>query len=129
MPVIGIEKLEFGVEDIPNCQKFLHDFGLQVTAVNPSLFSTLSGAKIQLFDHQDPTLPPAFETGSTLRRITWGTENATELNKIIENIQGCDGFKLTGDGAECRDPNGMTVAFTVTQQQSVEIEISPINQW
>ncbi|EJD6080322.1 VOC family protein [Providencia rettgeri] len=129
MSLIGIEKLEFGVEDIPNCQKFLHDFGLQVTAVNPSLFSTLSGAKIQLFDHQDPTLPPAFETGSTLRRITWGTENATELNKIIENIQGCDGFKLTGDGAECRDPNGMTVAFTVTQQQSVEIEISPINQW
>ncbi|EPQ5227808.1 VOC family protein [Providencia huaxiensis] len=129
MSVIGIEKLEFGVEDIPSCQKFLHDFGLQVTKSDPSLFSTLSGAKIQLFTQQEPSLPPAFETGSTLRRITWGTENTAELNKIIENIQGCDGFKLTSDGAECRDPNGMAVAFTVTKQKDVDVEVSPINQW
>lgn len=29
MSVIGIEKLEFGVEDLPTCEKFMQDFGLQ----------------------------------------------------------------------------------------------------
>lgn len=129
MSLITIEKLDFGVEDIPSSQTFLHDFGLQSTENEPSLFSTLSGAKIQLLAHQDPTLPSAFETGSTLRRLTWGAENIKELNEVIENIQDCDGFKLTAEGAECRDPNGMTVAFTITKQKNVEVEVSPINQW
>lgn len=129
MSVIGIEKLEFGVEDIPHCQKFLHDFGLQAASDNPSLFTTLSGAEIQLFSHQDPSLPAAFETGSTLRRITWGVESTDKLNQIIENIKACDDFQLTPDGAQCCDPNGMTVAFTLSHQQAVELDVTAINQW
>ncbi|MBQ0531495.1 VOC family protein [Providencia rettgeri] len=79
MSVIGIEKLEFGVENIPSCQKFLHDFGLKAASDNASLFTTLSGAEIQLFSHQDP--------------------------------------------------NGMTVAFTISKQKTVELEVTAINQW
>ncbi|MBG5894262.1 MULTISPECIES: VOC family protein [Providencia] len=129
MSVIGIEKLEFGVENIPSCQKFLHDFGLKAASDNASLFTTLSGAEIQLFSHQDPNLPAPFEAGSTLRRITWGVENSDKLQEVIEKIRPCDGFQLTPDGAQCRDPNGMTVAFTISKQKTVELEVTAINQW
>ncbi|VEA69886.1 Uncharacterised protein [Serratia rubidaea] len=71
MSVIGIEQLEFGVEDLPKCEKFMRDFGLQAAADRPSAFTTLSGAGVQLRPLDDDELPPAFEGGSTLRRMTW----------------------------------------------------------
>lgn len=129
MSVIGIEKLEFGVEDLKACQKFLHDFGLHVSANNPSVFTTLSGAELALYPLDDSALPAPFETGSTLRRITWGVENLANLNQIIDNIQGCDGFERTSTGAQCRDPNGMTVAFCLSQQKDVQLDVTGINQW
>lgn len=129
MSVISIEKLEFGVDDLAACQQFLHDFGLQSTADNPSYFTTLSGAGIALSAINDAQLPAPFETGSTLRRITWGVENHAALENIIEQIENCDNFQRSENGAQCLDPNGMTVAFSVTQQKDVNVDISPINQW
>ncbi|MEY0230698.1 VOC family protein [Providencia manganoxydans] len=129
MSVIGIEKLEFGVDDIAACQQFLQDFGLHKSSSNPSHFTTLSGASITVSAIDDPHLPAAFESGSTLRRITWGVKDASELEQIIKQIADCPQFKRTENDAECLDPNGMTVAFTITQQQPVDVEISPINQW
>jgi len=129
MSVTGIEKLEFGVEDLNACQKFLHDFGLQVSAKDPSLFTTLSGAKLALSPINDSDLPSPFEAGSTLRRITWGVKNSADLDEIINNIQGCDDFQLTPKGAQCRDPNGMMVAFCLSEQKEVKVDITGINQW
>lgn len=49
MSVIGIEKLEFGVEDLPTCEKFMQDFGLQAAQQHwgerQREFTTLSGAR------------------------------------------------------------------------------------
>lgn len=129
MSVIGIEKLEFGVDDIGACQRFMQDFGLQESPNDATYFTTLSGAAIQLAPISDSTLPAPFESGSTLRRITWGAENAIELEKVINRIRDCDGFEITADGAQCRDPNGMTVALCLSQQKEVKLDISPINQW
>ena len=129
MSVIGIEKMEFGVEDVAACTRFFKDFGLHACADNPTYFTTLSGAGINVSALDDNTLPVPFESGSTLRRITWGVENTASLAEIITQIAQCDGFRLTENGAECRDPNGMTVAFCVSQQKPVSLDISPINQW
>ncbi|MDD9340400.1 MAG: VOC family protein [Providencia heimbachae] len=129
MSVIGIEKMEFGVEDIAACQRFFQDFGLNTSPNNPSYFTTLSGASIEVLSLNDSSLPPPFESGSTLRRITWGVEDIAALDDIIAQITQCDGFQLTQDGAQCLDPNGMTVAFCLSQQNAVSLDISPINQW
>ncbi|EOZ9140035.1 VOC family protein, partial [Providencia stuartii] len=129
MSVIGIEKLEFGVDNLAACQQFLQDFGLQTSPNNPSYFTTLSGASVALSSIDDPRLPTPFESGSTLRRITWGVKDRVTLEQVIKQIEDCAGFQLTSDGAQCLDPNGMTVAFTISQQQDVTVDISPINQW
>lgn len=44
MSVTGIEKLEFGVEDLTHCAKFMLDFGLTGDA-SGQRFTTLSGAR------------------------------------------------------------------------------------
>ncbi|MGE6470214.1 VOC family protein, partial [Serratia proteamaculans] len=83
MSVIGIEKLEFGVEDLPTCEKFMQDFGLQAAQQHwgetQREFTTLSGARVVLHPLQSEALPAAFEGGSTLRRMTWGVGSPAEL--------------------------------------------------
>lgn len=71
MSVTGIEKLEFGVEDLTHCAKFMRDFGLTGDA-SGQRFTTLSGARVELNPIDSPDLPPAFEAGNTLRRMTSG---------------------------------------------------------
>ena len=69
MRVTGIEKLEFGVDNLSHCAKFMCDFGLTRDASGQK-FTTLSGARLELNPIDSPDLPPAFEAGNTLRRMT-----------------------------------------------------------
>ncbi|KFK93918.1 MULTISPECIES: VOC family protein [unclassified Serratia (in: enterobacteria)] len=133
MSITGIEKLEFGVEDLPTCEKFMQDFGLQ-----PMLqhwgeprreFTTLSGASVVLYPQNSEVLPAAFEAGSTLRRMTWGVDSPTALAALQPRLEKMPGFRLVGEELECRDPNGMTLRFGVTALREVELPVTPINQW
>ncbi len=71
MSITGIEKLEFGVDDLNHSAKFMRDFGLTGDASGRA-FTTLSGARVELNPTDAADLPPAFEAGNTLRRMTSG---------------------------------------------------------
>lgn len=47
MSITGIEKLEFGVDDLNHSAKFMRDFGLTGDA-SGRVFTTLSGARVEL---------------------------------------------------------------------------------
>lgn len=130
-PISGIEQLEFGVSDPQTCARFLQDFGLTPCAAEGQTreFATLSGARVSVTPLQDTRLPPPFEAGSTLRRMTWAVENAEDLATLTARLREQPGFRLTEQGAECRDPNGMTLRFTVSRQEPVTLTVPPINQW
>ncbi|AFJ45712.1 VOC family protein [Shimwellia blattae] len=127
MSITGIEKLEFGVEDLAQCARFMVDFGLQENGDNR--FITLSGAEVALCDSQDPGLPVAFEEGSTLRRMTWGVACGDDLDALRPRLASQPGFYDGGEFLECRDPNGMTLRFRVTTQRPVTLDVPPVNQW
>ena len=133
MSVIGIEKLEFGVEDLPTCEKFMQDFGLQPATQHwgepQREFTTLSGARVVLHPLQSAALPAAFEGGSTLRRMTWGVASPADLARLQPRLALMPGFRQVGEELECLDPNGMTLRFVVSRQQAVEVPVTPINQW
>lgn len=132
MSIIGIEKMEFGVADMPTCEKFLNDFGLTPVSqsTEKSVFTTLSGASVVLYPQDNPTLPVAFESGPTLRRITWGLDSAESLAELSKKLQDVTGFRYISDGEiECQDPNGMTLRLIKSQTRNVELPVSAINQW
>ena len=81
MRVTGIEKLEFGVDNLSHCAKFMCDFGLTRDASGQK-FTTLSGARLELNPIDSPDLPPAFEAGNTLRRMTWGVADRAALEAL-----------------------------------------------
>lgn len=112
--ITGIEILKFGVEDRAASNKFLADFGLSKSTSDiegADLYQTQNGSKIYLFNCDDNRLPPAIEQGSTLREVTWGVENAQDLEDLAARLADVDGFKRTENTVQCLDPNGMTIRF------------------
>lgn len=101
MSVTGIEKLEFGVEDLTHCAKFMLDFGLTGDA-SGQRFTTLSGARVELNPIDSPDLPPAFEAGNTLRRMT-GRLPHSPISTLRPKLAQQPGFREVGDALECLD--------------------------
>lgn len=128
MSITGIEKLEFGVDNLADCSKFMADFGLRGDAGGRH-FTTLSGASVALKPTNDPDLPPAFEAGNTLRRMTWAVADRAALDALRPQLAKQPGFREVDGALECRDPNGMTLRVQVTQQTEVRLHVEPINQW
>ncbi|ELN0133888.1 VOC family protein [Raoultella planticola] len=128
MSVTGIEKLEFGVDDLTHCARFMRDFGLAGDA-SGQRFTTLSGARVELNPIHSPDLPPAFEAGNTLRRMTWGVADRAALDALRPQLSRQPAFREIDGALECQDPNGMTLRVQVTQQVAVTLNVEPINQW
>ena len=128
MSITGIEKLEFGVDDLNHCAKFMRDFGLTGDASGRA-FTTLSGARVELNPTDAANLPPAFEAGNTLRRMTWGVADRATLDALRPKLERQPAFREIDGALECRDPNGMTLRVQVSQQTAVELNVEPINQW
>ncbi|MBB3230538.1 VOC family protein [Halomonas stenophila] len=131
MSIVGIEALEFGAEDVEAGKQFVEDFGLAPVdgEDGAASFETLNGARLVVRPVDDPALPPAFEEGSTLRRMTWGVADAEALEPLRERLRDQPGFVDHGDRLECRDPNGLTVCIRPSRLKDVELEVTPINQW
>lgn len=101
MSITGIEKLEFGVEDLTHCAKFMRDFGLTGDA-SGQRFTTLSGARVELNPINSPDLPPAFEAGNTLRRMTGRLPASLSWMRCARSWRNSR-FREVGDALECTD--------------------------
>lgn len=128
MSVTGIEKLEFGVEDLAQSAKFMSDFGLRDDGSHRR-FTTLSGAQVALYPLDAPELPAPFEHGSTLRRMTWAVADSAALAALAPALAKQPGFREVDGALECLDPNGMTLRVVVSQQREVKLDVPAINQW
>jgi catechol 2,3-dioxygenase-like lactoylglutathione lyase family enzyme len=82
MTILGIEQIIYGVTDLATCRRFFADWGLKEVAHDEThaRFETLNGCTILAVDANDPSLPPAFEEGPTLREVTWGVASKEELD-------------------------------------------------
>jgi catechol 2,3-dioxygenase-like lactoylglutathione lyase family enzyme len=77
----------------------------------------------------DPSLPPAFEEGPTLREVTWGVATKAELDELRGRFASQPGHFETDDAVGCIDPNGMAIRVEVTRKRALDIHGSPSNVW
>lgn len=75
MSILGIEQITYGVTDLATCRRFFADWGLREIAHDDAhaVFETMNGCTVRVVDARDPSLPPAFEEGPTLREVTWAS--------------------------------------------------------
>lgn len=118
MPSIeGIDRITYGVEDIAACKRFFLDWGLRlVRETGTGLdFESLNGCEVLVRKADDPSLPPAVESGPTLREVIWGVTSEADLVALsaVPKI----------------DPSGIGLGFRVTRKRGVDIAGTPANVW
>jgi catechol-2,3-dioxygenase len=131
MKVLGIEQVTFGVEDLEECKRFWHDWGLTLLSESESgsEFETMNGSRVMVRGIDDPSLPPAMETGSTLREAYWGVDTQASLDEIEERIKGLPSF-VKGEGyLGCTDPNGFAFRFRITTKRETGEMGDQFNSW
>ena len=127
--ISGIDKVVYGVEDLEACARFFTDWGLSPAGGSDggARFETLDGGEVELRPADDPSLPPAFEAGSTLRRLVWGVENEAKLDALRERLAGRGFVDVDADEPGCTDPNGLRVGFRVTRRRDPGVDATPVN--
>lgn len=127
--ITGIDKIVYGVEDLEECARFFADWGLAPAGKGDggARFETVDGGEVVLRSADDPSLPPAFEAGSTLRRLVWGVENEEELDTLRERLAARGSVDIDEDGPGCTDPNGLRQGFRVTRRRDPGIDATPVN--
>lgn len=130
MSTIGIDRVTFGVEDIEAARRFVLDFGLSERASDSggSTFTAADGGEVRIFPASDPALPPAFESGSTLREVIWGCADKQALAETVAALRGVPSLETSADGsARCTDPNGLRIGFRVSERKPIAVEPTPVN--
>lgn len=127
--ITGIDKVVYGVEDMGECARFFTDWGLSPAGESDGgvRFETVDGGEVELRPADDPTLPPAFEAGSTLRRLVWGVSNEAELGALRERLAARGPVDADEDGPGCTDPNGLRQGFRVTRRRDPGVGATPVN--
>jgi catechol 2,3-dioxygenase-like lactoylglutathione lyase family enzyme len=118
MPIVGLEAVVYGVDDVETSARFLADFGLETRdtgAAGATLAVAGEGTRIELRKLDDTALPAAVEPGSTLREIVWAVSDRAALQQVAAEI-GRD-RKITEDSQgrlHVVGPAGFGLAFEVT---------------
>lgn len=129
----GIKTLKFGVEDFAKSQQYLEDFGLEAVKTdieNTLKYRLINGSEIYVYDINDARLPKAFESGSTLREVTWAVNRHQDIAHLAEALKDEPGYSYEEGIVRCFDPNGMALVFKEGILQSSAEEVSlPLNQY
>jgi catechol 2,3-dioxygenase-like lactoylglutathione lyase family enzyme len=131
MNFTGIDQITHGVEDLKRCVRFCDDWGLKkISADNRlAIFHTMDGSEVVLCLKDDPTLPPAIESGSTIRRVVWGLEDETNLAQVRRKIERLSSYTEHDGNPSCEDPNGLSVSFRTTKRQKISVIGVPMNTY
>jgi catechol 2,3-dioxygenase-like lactoylglutathione lyase family enzyme len=131
MNVLGIDEITYGADDLPTCRRFFEDWGLALVDEAPDqlVFETLNGCRVIVATSDRPGLPPAIESGPTLREVVWGLADAADLDHAATALHREPGFIQHDGRVGCIDPNGLAVRLQVTRKREVPIESATFNTW
>jgi hypothetical protein len=134
--IVGIEKLYYGVEDMDASIRFHQDLGMEKeeSGRHGADFRLRNDTHVHLRAANDASLPPAtirwlpHLTGSTVREVIWGVDNAATLEAVATEIS--RDREVTRDAAgvlHTVDDCGFHIGFMVTKRKDVAVEFPPVN--
>jgi len=129
MPILGIETLVYGVEDLDQCTRFFDDFGLVQHAKTPDFthYRLDQRSNVILRKLGDPALPEGF-AGSGVKEIAWGVDTQESLDILAARLEAHQSITRSDDGTvRTRTPTGMQIALRVWEPKRVVYAPDPLN--
>lgn len=126
MNILGPDALVFGVDDVPACEQYLLDYGLDLA--KPGCFAAMDGTYIQVLARDDASLPPPLPTGSMLRKTVYGVADQATLDAIAAELGKDRDVKTLADGSlESVDDLGFALGFQITVRQPFTLPAERVN--
>lgn len=124
MGIQRIESVTYGIDDLAECVRFFEDFGLlpvERTAEH-AVFETCTGQTLHLDTAPDPRLPPAVESGPTLREVVWGVDTREELDRLVTEAGRDREVRQSADGTHHTvDHSGFGVGLTLARPKRITV--------
>jgi catechol 2,3-dioxygenase-like lactoylglutathione lyase family enzyme len=124
MNIIGPEYLVFGVDNVGVCVQYLTDYGLKPVDLDDTggYLEALDGTGVLIRHRDDPQLPPAMGTASTLRETVYGVADEGTLLAIESELRRDREVSRTEDGVlHAVDDMGFAVGFRITQRRELSL--------
>jgi catechol 2,3-dioxygenase-like lactoylglutathione lyase family enzyme len=86
--IVGIETLEYGVEDVGESTRFFEDFGLPRVESGPDegRFLLNEGSNVVIRRVDDARIPRTKLQGSGVQRVVWGVDTQANLEKLAASL-------------------------------------------
>lgn len=120
MPIVGVESLLYGVDDMAVARRFWNDFGLNECSASQReiVFETAEGTTVVVAPWDRGDLPAApGEQNNTVRETTWGVTELSDLDRIEAALRDLPGFVREPHRVCAVDPNGYALAFQMTARR------------
>ena len=120
MKILGPDSLVFGVDQVEACGQFLTDYGLTPvgTGASGGRYEALDGTGVIVRSADDPSLPPALETGNTIRETVYGVADTASLEAIARELARDREVSRAADGSiTCADNLGFALRFQLTTRR------------
>ena len=84
MPIIGIESVTYGVDDVRECVGFFDDFGLKLERhdADGADFALPEGSHVYIRHRENPILPRAYTVGPSVREVVWGVDDRKDIEAL-----------------------------------------------
>ena len=128
--IIGIETLEYGVEDVAKSTRFFEDFGLPLveSGADQSRFQLEEGSNVLIRRLGDPRLPRSRVQGAGVQRVVWGVDTPANLEKLAAELARDRTVTRDADGTAYFDTDfGAAMALRVFAMRPVVNAPDPIN--
>ena len=129
--LVGIDRIVYGAEDLTEGKRFFLDWGLTLVEEvvgDKVVFETLEKSQIVLRPLDADDLPSPIEEGPTIVEIVWGAKSQHALDSFINRVGSRVNLHKGADGLwRCLDPNGLSLAFQVSQTIKSEHLGTPTN--
>jgi catechol 2,3-dioxygenase-like lactoylglutathione lyase family enzyme len=130
MAILGVESVEFGVDDVATCTRFWNDFGLNQVAQDDatSVFEVASGSRVIVMGGDDARLPKRNFPGNGVRRTVWGVDTADNLETLVRGLEEVVTVRRDADGsAFFQAPDGQHLGLRVWAKRRVLSNPDPVN--
>ena len=130
MPIVGIESLIFGVDDLETSTRFFEDFGLVTKRKTNEMthYKLDEGSNVILRHIDDAALPKTIFRDKGVKEIVWGVDTQENLDELAERLAAHQDITRDEDGTvHTLTAGGFPIALRVFNRKKVTYAPDPVN--
>lgn len=130
MAIIGIETVNYGVNDVAECTRYFIDFGLPLLerSEHHAHFRLDEGSNVIVRHISDPALPKSKLVGIGVCEVIWGVDRQDSLDRLVKNLATDREVRFDDDGtAHCLTDDGLAIGLRLYRKNPVQSAPDPVN--